>query len=114
MYDLSKLTQLRDLVDNDEAELLSLVEEYETNSEKLISQMREALSQGSAKEVSRGAHTLKSSSALMGASGLASRCEELETMTRHGQLPSDTAERLATLETGFQDARAWLRQQIRG
>lgn len=114
MYDLSKIIQLRDLVDHDEAELKSLIEEYESNSKKLLSQIKEAHAKNSAQEISRGAHTLKSSSALMGASGLASHCEELETLTRHGSIPKDVAKRIEDLHTIFQEAQHWLYQQLRG
>jgi HPt (histidine-containing phosphotransfer) domain-containing protein len=111
MYDSTKIDQLRELMDGDLAELTSLVDEYEANAASLISQAREALSGGAARELCRGVHTLKSSSALMGAAGLAKQCEELEHLTRQGQIPPDAAQRVAKIEADFSEAKVWIRQQ---
>jgi HPt (histidine-containing phosphotransfer) domain-containing protein len=112
MFDKSKIDQLRDLVDNDPVELASLVEEYESNSAKLLGQIREALERRQAQELSRGVHTLKSSSALMGAAGLARQCEELEQQTRFGSIPEDAGPKVTALETSYREAMIWLKGQL--
>ncbi len=111
MFDPTKFEQLRDLVDNDLAELGSLVAEYESNSVTLIAQLNDSLKNQRVQDMSRAAHTLKSSSALMGASGLASLCEQLESITRKGQIPADAPERIAAIEQGFAGATTWLKSQ---
>ncbi|MDW8250673.1 MAG: Hpt domain-containing protein [Myxococcales bacterium] len=114
MYDPSKIEQLRELMNDDQAEMLSLVEEYEGNSTSLIQQMLDATARRSALELTRAAHTLKSSSALMGASGLARLCEELETLSHQGKIPPDVEERIRQITTEFAEASRWLRAQICG
>jgi HPt (histidine-containing phosphotransfer) domain-containing protein len=114
MYDPSKIEQLRELMDDDRTEMLSLVEEYESNSATLIGQLREAMASPSPPALTRAAHTLKSSSALLGASGLARLCEELEALGRQGQLPLDVAQRVGQIEASFAEASRWIRRQIEG
>jgi HPt (histidine-containing phosphotransfer) domain-containing protein len=114
MYDPSKIEQLRELMDNDRAEMLSLAEEYGSNSIALIGQLREAVADQSPTALTRAAHTLKSSSALMGASGLARLCEELEALGRQGQVPPDAGQRVGQIEASFAEAISWIRHQIEG
>jgi two-component system sensor histidine kinase/response regulator len=114
MYDPSKIEQLRELMDNDRAEMLSLAEEYEGNSISLIGQLREAVAGQSPSALTRAAHTLKSSSALLGASGLAQLCEDLESLGRQGQVPPDAGQRVEQIEASFTEAIGWIRRQIDG
>ncbi|RYE92199.1 MAG: Hpt domain-containing protein, partial [Myxococcales bacterium] len=104
--------QLRDLVDNDRSELSSLVQEYETNTRQLQQQMRESLPNQRVQELCRAAHTLKSSSALMGASGLSALCASLEEATRQGQIPADTAARIDAIDRAGAESFRWLQEQI--
>ncbi len=59
---------------------------YVKNSRELIDTIRQALEQQDAQGVFRAAHTLKSSSANVGAAGLAEQCKHLESLGRQNQL----------------------------
>lgn len=109
-FEQSRFDQLRELVD-DVAELGSLIDEYVANSRGLLGQMQASLRSRSHIEMSRAAHTLKSSSALMGAAALASLCERLEALTRQGQVPPDAEQQVAAIEQRFNEAIRWLEEQ---
>jgi HPt (histidine-containing phosphotransfer) domain-containing protein len=59
-----------------------LVRDFLSDSETLFHQMQEAIDRQDAAVLQRTAHTLKSSSAMFGATGVAHLCQELETMGR--------------------------------
>jgi two-component system, sensor histidine kinase and response regulator len=63
---------------------------YFEASPKLIQQMQEGLEAGDAAKVKMAAHTLKSSSAALGAMALADLCKEAEVVARAGRLDSMT------------------------
>jgi HPt (histidine-containing phosphotransfer) domain-containing protein len=69
---------------------------YRTNSQAQITTMTEAASQGELSKVHSLAHTLKSNSAMVGASRLADLCRELENLTRDGLLP-DLGRRISAI-----------------
>ena len=52
----------------------------------LLTVLRDAAAQGDAPAIQRAAHTLKGSSATLGALGLSGRCEELERLGRTGDV----------------------------
>jgi signal transduction histidine kinase/DNA-binding response OmpR family regulator len=60
--------------------LARVIRIYLEDSARLLEQLREAASRGEAQEVRRAAHTLRSSSANVGATRLASLCKQLELM----------------------------------
>jgi signal transduction histidine kinase/CheY-like chemotaxis protein/HPt (histidine-containing phosphotransfer) domain-containing protein len=59
---------------------------YADTAPKLLDHLREAVRRGDAEAVRRGAHSLKSSSASIGAAELAALCKELEARGRSGAL----------------------------
>ena len=59
-----------------------VVDTYLDSSQKLLSAMRDATAAGDPAGFAAAAHTLKSSSAQVGAMGLSSLCKELETLGR--------------------------------
>lgn len=61
---------------------------FVSQSQELVETLRRALEQNDAQSVFRTAHTLKSSSANVGAAGLAERCRTLEALGRQNQLGS--------------------------
>ncbi len=80
--------------------LSKLIRLYLENSPKYLKQMREALIARDAAAVEVSAHTLKSSSAALGAMGLMQLCKELEEMGRFGL--SEKAEKLVSeIETEY-------------
>ena len=59
---------------------------FVTQSQKMVETLRRALEQNDAQAVFRTAHSLKSSSANVGAVGLAEHCKTLEAFGRQNQL----------------------------
>jgi CheY-like chemotaxis protein/HPt (histidine-containing phosphotransfer) domain-containing protein len=70
---------------------------YLESSRTCLGQLREALAGGDAEVFHRSAHTLKSSSAIVGATLLAELSRELETLSRGG-IPPGASEKVAELE----------------
>ncbi|MEO0406603.1 MAG: response regulator [Cyanobacteria bacterium P01_A01_bin.135] len=64
--------------------LQQLVEIYRRESPELVESIAAAIAQGEAGKLSRAAHTLKSSSAALGATALADLCRALEGLGRRG------------------------------
>jgi HPt (histidine-containing phosphotransfer) domain-containing protein len=56
-------------------------------------------------EISRLAHSLKSSSASLGAIDLSSRCQLIEAATRNHERPGDIGSQIEALTLAFQTAR---------
>jgi PAS domain S-box-containing protein len=63
-----------------------LVEEFLADAAGLLAAMRQAIDDGSADDMSRAAHTLKSTSLTFGAKTLGDLCGQLEAMGRDGSL----------------------------
>ena len=70
----------------DPAFLAELIGEYLKDSPDLIQQMRTGLAKADSETVRRAAHTLKSTSASLGASRLADASRELELLAKGGAL----------------------------
>jgi HPt (histidine-containing phosphotransfer) domain-containing protein len=68
--------------------LAKVIGVYLDNSPTLLQRLREAVAQGDAKTVLETAHSLKSSSANLGAAPLAALCKELEQRGREQRLES--------------------------
>ncbi|MBI2293909.1 MAG: response regulator [Betaproteobacteria bacterium] len=85
--DLSALHKIRALQREGAPNLVhKLVKLFISNSAKLVENMKQALSTADAPQLQRAAHTLKSSSAILGASRLAEYCKRLETSARNAAL----------------------------
>ncbi len=69
-----------------------LIDTYLCDSDGLLAQLRGALATGDLERFRRAAHSLKSSSASFGASGLAAQARALEMMARAGSLDGAEAE----------------------
>jgi CheY-like chemotaxis protein len=82
---------------------------YLSGSPKLLSDLREAAGRGDAAALRMAAHTLKSSSANLGAMILSSSCKELETLARDGRIEGATAA-VARIEAEFEEVRSRLEQ----
>ena len=88
-------------------ELALVIEAFLQQGENDLASMRRALAQGDAKTLAEAAHGLAGSSAVLGASELATSATEVSTLAREGNLDG-CAERLARVEQDFQDAAARL------
>ena len=74
------------MVGGDIAFVGELVAEYRTDGASRVADMRTALAAGQAEDLRRAAHTLKGSSASLGALDLAEACREVEGRARDGEL----------------------------
>lgn len=64
---------------------------FESESPKLLQAMQDGLESGDCEMIRNAAHTLKSSSAYVGARDLSDGCRELEKVARDGNLPACVA-----------------------
>lgn len=86
VLDAQALARLRELDPDGRHHVLQRVlSTYETSLGKLLTQLVDARGRGDAAGVGAVAHTLKSSSASVGAMALADRCRGLERAVRDGQ-----------------------------
>lgn len=76
--DAGALETLFELFDGDPEAMRNLVQTYLTSSQQLCDEMRSGSAINDMIVINRAAHTLKSSSAIFGASKLAQHCRELE------------------------------------
>jgi CheY-like chemotaxis protein len=85
--DPEALQNIRDLQrPNQESVVLLLVDAYLGSSQELVDELIRALHEGDEHTAQRSAHTLKSSSAVLGASQLAQMSKQIETHAREGNL----------------------------
>ena len=81
--DVETLDMLRELADEDNPDFFEeLMESYMGDAKTLAENLQEGARNADLDLMARSAHTLKSSSANIGANGLAALCAELERRTR--------------------------------
>jgi len=105
--DTTTLVDLEDIMGD---ELVTLVDAYLRDGETRIRNMREAADRGDSTEVGKLAHSLKSSSANLGAIPLANRARQVEEAARNGTL-ANPADSVAALERLYANAAAALKQR---
>ncbi|MCR4408577.1 MAG: response regulator, partial [Anaerolineae bacterium] len=93
--------------ENASAFLTELIAAFEEDANKLLAELREAAAENNAEGLRRAAHTLKGSSATLGAMRLSAMCQELELMGCQGTLAGVT-ERVAQIETEYEHVKAAL------
>ncbi len=82
------------------AKILSL---YLTDSQELVTRIRQGMAGGDAQAVNQAAHSLKSRSSVLGAVSLAKLCRQFEDLSRQGQL-EEAAPLLDQLDAAFAHA----------
>ncbi|MCH8041545.1 MAG: response regulator, partial [Nitrospinae bacterium] len=87
--------------------------QYLTNTPQLLEALQQAAEQGDPELLKRTAHSLKSSSANVGAYRLADRCKELETFA-HTHNPQETGTLLAAITTEYQSVGSALAGEFQG
>jgi HPt (histidine-containing phosphotransfer) domain-containing protein len=100
--------RLADITGDDAEFLAELVETYLEDGAAQVEALRTAASSGDLPGLVRPAHTLKSSSASIGALALAQLCRSLEADARSGAV-ADLDARVDAIVDGFEEARAALR-----
>jgi CheY-like chemotaxis protein len=77
----------------------------------LLAALRDAAARGDAAAIQRAAHTLKASSAMLGALGLSTRCQQLERSARSNSL-QDAPSRVADIEAIYSALEPALRAEM--
>ncbi|MGB5161417.1 MAG: two-component regulator propeller domain-containing protein [Thermoanaerobaculia bacterium] len=109
--DASAIETLQTLESNGSPGLVArVIETYLRTSPEMIESMRQALDSDDAEAIERSAHSLKSSSATLGALELAELCKELEQIGREAETTRAAAV-FASLETEFDRVRRALSEQ---
>jgi CheY-like chemotaxis protein len=107
VLDPTALETLLEIVGGEPALLGELIDSFLEEAPPLVDTLRQALEQGDAAELSRAAHTIKSSSNDFGATTLAELCQELETMGKAGTLDG-AAELVTHVEDEYEQVRVAL------
>jgi len=108
VLDSEVLAELREVMG---AEFDSLVQMFITDAAKYIQQLEEAATANDLDRMVAPAHTLKSSSANLGAMAVSAAAKHIETGARQGQLPRP-AVAVAVLDAEFQRASESLRRLV--
>ncbi|MEO1134519.1 MAG: response regulator, partial [Cyanobacteria bacterium J06639_1] len=110
--DRDVLDALREAVGGEDADafVLEVIAEFLDLAPQHLAGIREAIAANAPDHLRHHAHTLKSTSATVGASELADLCLELETQGRSGHLPE--ADELAVLNASFSRTRAALQAML--
>jgi HPt (histidine-containing phosphotransfer) domain-containing protein len=95
ILDLGVIDDLRVATGDDEEFLADLIGTYVEEGDDLLEAMSAALVAGDAADLVRPAHTLKSSSASVGAMRLAELCRSIEASARTGELDQAVANDVA-------------------
>jgi signal transduction histidine kinase/DNA-binding response OmpR family regulator len=97
MPDHGVLRQLQEELGGAEA-LREVIVTFLDGTPRFLAALRDAAVRGDASGIQKAAHTLKSSSAMLGATTLSARCAELERLSRAGPVVPDALSRVATIE----------------
>jgi HPt (histidine-containing phosphotransfer) domain-containing protein len=98
VLDVAVLEELRASVQDDAAFVVELIEAYLVDGAAHIEAIGAAVDDGDAGALVRPAHTLKSSSATLGAARIARTARELEVLGRTGSLGSQARDLLALVQ----------------
>jgi HPt (histidine-containing phosphotransfer) domain-containing protein len=86
LVDWDVLARLQADLGDDEAIVIEVLEMFLADTPQQLDRMRQALAAAAAHDLRHAAHTLKSTSASVGALALAACCRELEELARDGAL----------------------------
>jgi two-component system sensor histidine kinase/response regulator len=110
-------TVLRDLgasVNDDRSFVVELIEAFLADGEQHLAAIETGQANGDVEALVRPAHTLKSSSATVGAMRLSATARELEMAGRSGALDAATSERVARLHADWEASADALRAWVTG
>ena len=103
--DQAVLDRLRELNEDDEPDIVTeLIDLFLRDTPPRLAALKDAISEGDAQALSQTAHTLKGSSASLGATRLAALNAELEKKASYGSL-EDASRLLAQLDNEFERVR---------
>ncbi len=102
---------LEEIADGDAEFMVELLTQYLGDAEGLVGALSPALAAGDAEALRRAAHTLKSSSANVGAMILSNLCEELQCAGRDREL-AEVESRVPLAEAEYLRVKGELRQRL--
>jgi HPt (histidine-containing phosphotransfer) domain-containing protein len=115
VLDQAALTLLRELDRDGSGRILKLaIEKFLAYGSDAFGAMRHAVARGDGAELHRHVHSMKSSSASLGATALSEQCQEIESRIRNDRLPGDIMPALVRLERRFRSTERALRAVQRG
>jgi PAS domain S-box-containing protein len=91
--------------------LRQIIDNYLEDAPRLLQGIRDAIEAGDAQALRQSAHTLRSSSANLGAINLSNFCKELELMGRNGTT-MDAPERMAQVEVEYEKVKVALHLEL--
>ena len=112
VIDDAAFAQTLEMVGGDLGFVGQLVDEYRADGVSRVADMRTALAAGAGEDLRRAAHTLKGSSASLGANSLAAACREVEVAAREGRL-DDLGPRVDAIASEFDAVVAALEARVR-
>jgi HPt (histidine-containing phosphotransfer) domain-containing protein len=113
VLDEAILSQLLETVGGDRTFLAELVEAYLGDSPGLLESMRTGLRTDDRTALRRAAHTLKSTSASLGATAFAAACREVETNALEAD-PAWLRERIQVVAEAYEPVAAALHERLGG
>lgn len=113
VLDEAVLDNLLETVGGDRTFLAELVEAYLGDSPGLLEAMRAGLRDDDRTALRRAAHTLKSTSASLGAIAFAAACREVETNALEAD-PGWLGERIQAVAVAYEPVAAALRERVGG
>ena len=99
--DAEAFARLSEITGDDPVFLAELIDTYLDDGATQVAALREAVASGESASLTRPAHTLKSSSASIGALSLAELCRSLEADSRAG-IVGDAAARVDAIAAAFE------------
>lgn len=106
--DLTVLQELKEMMGEESPEVLAeVIDSYLEDAPNLLQAIQTAITQEDAAGLEQAAHTLRSSSATLGAIPLSTLCKELEAMGRAGTIQGGV-ERASQLEAEYTRVKAAL------
>jgi HPt (histidine-containing phosphotransfer) domain-containing protein len=109
VLDRGAIGRLVELIGDDPADLVEMMESFLTDAEALVTKMT---SGADLTVIARTAHTLKSNARDFGASDLAVCCEKLERDLKSGQAPADLDEQLAAIRSIWPRVKVAIEKEI--
>ncbi len=111
ILDHDALQNTLEMVGDDLEFLADLIASYRDDGRQLVNEIQASLAAGSAEAVMRAAHTLKGTSASLGAEELVALCRDVEAIARGGSLEG-LEDRVAAIARSFDGSvaalEAWL------
>jgi signal transduction histidine kinase/DNA-binding response OmpR family regulator len=108
-FDIAAFREVQEMLDEDEI-LIKVIDRYLEDTPKLLQSIATSIAQEDASELEWAAHSLKSTSAMLGAKRFAQLCGDLEAIARTGTL-TDTPVKVLQAKTEYEKVKTALLAQ---